>query len=1179
MGRRLFLKHVDEASTSETPNIQGVHTPDEGVVSCVYTCGDGPVPSNVNIQLCATSLDEYPDGNSFMLFTDDEYIDPLIPQTLQTVGAHAHGKSLSHVLSEVSRQLSTILARGGEDDNDDDDDDDALEDGDDFDFDFEYDSDGEDFGLGDLQPVNNIPRGGSSSTATSLSINPVSLEKIRSDLRAVKQAGFRVGIFGKLATTGTLCISIRVVKLGLSDEAMRAWSLRRKHYLVLLVKYSGAYLDAGKIRSELNSLNGKMEMHVGLCEHYKPSVQEVLNIFKQKGEALSVEAEAATLEPLFIGQPLNQFLAERLFNIIKARHSHGLSWLGAEKFVEARQLMTSDGVFDDLEAYHCDDNANTTNLSKIVMADHMEEVSLEKASLPLIAMQFVLRHLIRCTEFCLVCHSRVDDSFEALKPYVCSKPLCLYQYMTLGFGPSLEWEVCSQPYVVDLLISFCHVAASTGRLKEFPVGLNLIVPVLPHYSNQFLDYNRPYPPKPNRPAPPAASAEKSFSCMWHADERRLRKLRNESWDSAKPKAGDWLVTIAPTNRIAAHHRVKYISTDVMELAEPIFVGFNEPSPTPGQADNIKDFSSIPSGGVKADCYLYEKNFDDLPVTHKHHAIVALLCTLPSIGDMCEYLERQGRGRDGSLKLWKDRVSEPALNLLRWILASNRSCIVQVGEVIGDKEGNTISAAEDRVQGMEGYMQFRFAQGAPDKEKRFNDCVKAEAQATGTQYPTLFAWHGSRLGNWHSIVRQGLRFDEVVHGRSYGNGVYMSPYATTSLGYSNEFVTNPSNAGLNDWKPSMLQISRAFSLNEVVNNPGKFVSKEPHYVVSNLDWIQTRYLFVKVNKPFTFKESQCQQVYQQDPTHVATSELNKAIIIPMAAIPKSRRPCDTIQRAATESGKRSKTISGTDQATAEHHEDDANSVISDAADLAFLNGDMIVDSVSSTGEESMGMTLVHGRKRPADMVAETDFEPGTLDVSNIKFLSAPQTATTASTQALMRLLREALSVQEQTAPATLGWYIDRDLINNMYQWIVELHSFPAGLPLTADMKAAKLKSIVLEMRFTHHFPFSPPFIRVVKPRFLPFAQGGGGNVTEGGALCMEMLTNDGWIATQNVESLLLQVRMAICDEERPARLAAPRPEGLRQQLTYGIGEAVNAYRRACQNHGWTVPAGFDQIQQD
>lgn len=87
-----------------------------------------------------------------------------------------------------------------------------------------------------------------------------------------------------------------------------------------------------------------------------------------------------------------------------------------------------------------------------------------KVSFPLVAIQFCLRYLTRCTEFCLVCHDKIKEEFEALKPYVCDKPLCLFQYMTLGFGPSIEHEILTQPYVVDLLVSFCYAAAKVRRI-------------------------------------------------------------------------------------------------------------------------------------------------------------------------------------------------------------------------------------------------------------------------------------------------------------------------------------------------------------------------------------------------------------------------------------------------------------------------------------------------------------------------------------------------------------------------------------------------------------------------------------------------------------------------------------------------------------------------------------------
>lgn len=115
---------------------------------------------------------------------------------------------------------------------------------------------------------------------------------------------------------------------------------------------------------------------------------------------------------------------------------------------------------------------NPANLPATVASDSLLKANYSKtASFPLVAMQFTLRHFFRCTEFCLVCHNKIECNFEALKPYVCSNPLCLYQYMSLGFGPSIEHEIIGQPTVVDLLISFCYASAKTGTLADFPDGM------------------------------------------------------------------------------------------------------------------------------------------------------------------------------------------------------------------------------------------------------------------------------------------------------------------------------------------------------------------------------------------------------------------------------------------------------------------------------------------------------------------------------------------------------------------------------------------------------------------------------------------------------------------------------------------------------------------------------------
>lgn len=119
-----------------------------------------------------------------------------------------------------------------------------------------------------------------------------------------------------------------------------------------------------------------------------------------------------------------------------------------------------------------------------------------------------------------------------------------------------------------------------------------------------------------------------------------------------------------------------------------------------------------------------------------------------------------------------------------------------------------------------------------------------------------------------------------------------------------------------------------------------------------------------------------------------------------------------------------------------------------------------------------------------------------------------------------------------------------------------------------MVSRDLKSIVLEIRFPGTYPMAPPFVRVVRPRLLGFREGGGGHVTAGGALCMELLTNSGWSVASNLESVLVQVRAAISSTDpMPARLERGPVRD------YARGEAVEAYVRACQTHGWSVPPDF------
>lgn len=132
---------------------------------------------------------------------------------------------------------------------------------------------------------------------------------------------------------------------------------------------------------------------------------------------------------------------------------------------------------DALEDKYFGQDSWSSSVPAFLATDYIAQIrEPSQLSLLLLAMQFTLRHFVKCIEFCLVCHRRTRSSFEALKPYVCSNSLCLYQYMALGMGPSLEYEISLQPYGIDMLVSLTYARAMSGNLEDFPTDLGLMVP-------------------------------------------------------------------------------------------------------------------------------------------------------------------------------------------------------------------------------------------------------------------------------------------------------------------------------------------------------------------------------------------------------------------------------------------------------------------------------------------------------------------------------------------------------------------------------------------------------------------------------------------------------------------------------------------------------------------------------
>lgn len=1173
-------------------------------------------PIALSITAVIPDLSDYPKTHQYMIFCGED-APPHIAEALQNIRG-SDRKTVLELIEMVSICVTSLVPdRDGDTTMKDSqffEDDEQYEE--DSDADDIYPDDDEDFGFAGAASIAETPYGPATpTTGISSKDDKPFRDRVRSDLRAAKDSGFKIGHLGPLLKgySSFVTVSVRMSKLGLSEEAMKAWRIFPSDYFILLLQYPNGYKSNERLQNfDTQSLKGNLGIRVCASKKYKPTLQEAIKAFTRvRGDSLSsaqstkdASTESSTLREIFISKPLSKYLEDSLVPILRFR-GRGMDWAGAESCLNDMQCAILGWNMDAVPDKYYEPEAIHKSFLSIMHGDHYRQRDVTKHSFPLLAVQFALRHFARCTEFCMVCHTKLDSQLEAIKPYVCENPLCLFQYMALGLGPSIEHEIMTQPYVVDLLVSFCYASAKTKKLKDFPNGLNLKVPPL------FTDLNaagleQHDDPKNKRPLEKAFEKQQDQRHEIEFDrERREIMFKNKPEGGCPINRGQWIVIECKGTQLdqqeELHCRVSEttfyptVSTDepvVLPDLNPAGPDPIETARSPRQATKSeKTLTPAPTPRwATASLTIYSQEFESLQDSHKYEVICKLLDTLPDVKEMRSYLASQN---SSDLRNWTARMSPAATSLLRWIITSNRACIMQVESGNSEDSDGRSTHKEERLHGMEGYMQFRFAMGAPDKETRFKSEVSSTTERLNLSYPTIFAWHGSPLYNWHMIIREGLHFKNIKHGRAYGDGVYHAKDAGTSTGYTG--------GSCGYWQKSLLRISSALALNEIVNAPKEFVSSNPYLVVSQLDWIQTRYLLVRCSPPdANIKpgiEAMPTSVHPQDPANTPKGPNRQPITIPASAIKSV-----TLEQKLTPAGKRSSTGAGgpskklkdglgTSLATAidVDADTDGDSVCTEVEDLEILfdeepvAGSPMGERDSTTAAAQKLLSSSDKGKGASSAKTPTDFVPSTLDFNTLPMMPTPKYATPATTKRLQAELKTLAKIQSSTDPAALGWFIDFEKMDNIYQWIVELHSFHTfivkdkPLPLAEDMKKAGVTSIVLEIRFGPEFPFSPPYIRVIRPRFLPFQLGGGGHVVIGGAMCMELLTNTGWSGILGMESVLMQVRMAIASEPF-ARLEGKgaKVKGNSAAGDYGAAEAAQGYTRACANHGWTVPPGFKEV---
>ncbi|TFK84836.1 hypothetical protein K466DRAFT_526791 [Polyporus arcularius HHB13444] len=542
------------------------------------------------------------------------------------------------------------------------------------------------------------------------------------------------------------------------------------------------------------------------------------------------------------------------------------------------------------------------------------------------------------------------------------------------------------------------------------------------------------------------------------------------------------------------------------------------------------------------------DFDKLSHDNMRIATIQLIDQLPPITDIKKHLEqprKAGRAKPRLQDIDKS-VPEAAWSVLRWCVAS---CTAHLEE---------LQSEEEQVKNMgPEWKQFRDSVGAPDAEAKHRRAImQAQAESTrAREYPSLYAFHGSPTKNWHSIIRHGLWFKHIANGRSEGNGVYLASNGMISSGYCGVLTQSC-------WRSSVSRIASCVALTEVVNLPSKFVYNKEHFVVDKTDWIICRYLMVmgwgdgspNVGTAAPAAMLNYFQMLDRGPQEAPEQDADDSI--PYVKMDPTYSPMMGVQRIRIP-----EPMHALEKILAARREEFIP-VNYDEDDLAIFNAVPPIQATHHAGE--VGVVSI-----------ESDWQHDREWVLKaIEHIAPPPTESSIQATAALQRELKALLQEQKTAKSLkeLGWYIPTDLIgDNLYQWIVELHSFDKDLPIAKEMDQRGVNSLVFEIRFPAGFPHAPPFFRILKPRFLPFSQGGGGHVTLGGAMCLDLLTADGWLLGYSISAVLLQVKLAISSlDPKPAHLAP------NWDTPYGMQEAMEGFKRAANFHGWKIPQDFDRI---
>ncbi|XP_024781494.1 ubiquitin-conjugating enzyme E2 Q2 isoform X4 [Pan paniscus] len=295
------------------------------------------------------------------------------------------------------------------------------------------------------------------------------------------------------------------------------------------------------------------------------------------------------------------------------------------------------------------------------------------------------------------------------------------------------------------------------------------------------------------------------------------------------------------------------------------------------------------------------------------------------------------------------------------------------------------------------------------------------------------------------------------------------------------------------------------------------------------------------------------------------ELHCQFLVPQQGSPHSPPPPLTLHCNITESYPSSSPIWFVDS-----EDPNLTSVLERLEDTKNNNLNGTTEEVTSEEEEEEEEMaediedLDHYEMKEEEPISEKKSEDEGIEKENLAILEKIRKtqrqdhlngAVSGSVQASDRLMKELRDIYRSQSYKT-GIYSVELINDSLYDWHVKLQKVDPDSPLHSDLQILKEKEgieyILLNFSFKDNFPFDPPFVRVVLPVL------SGGYVLGGGALCMELLTKQGWSSAYSIESVIMQINATLVKGKARVQFGANKNQ-------YNLARAQQSYNSIVQIH--------------